>query len=377
MEQSILPKPPGTTLIEKKGSTSGIEKKGNGNKEIVKTGSRNIVKRKSVKEQKNGNTVLAVNFPEAETVDLTGQNNDEVKSKQVPDESRDSNLNIEVTPGIQNEFTPIDSIKKDISADKNITKKLAFQEDTLADNNSKKSSIPKTKKKWNVGFFISGGISHVGNQFLGLGYSNAGYLRDPLSSGNTGGGNIILNPSRVKDRRGYVAGILLEKDVSAKTKISFGINYKEFNTSIIVGKKNDTATTGIYYDSRIANIGEQYYNNFMFIELPLRLKVQLGKSKAFPLFWSGGLTLSQLISTSALQFDPYTGRYYKDNSFFNKTQLGLSTGLSTALFQNQKTSILFGPYFYYAASQLADDGLYNKKHFVFFGLHTEILFGKK
>jgi hypothetical protein len=105
--------------------------------------------------------------------------------------------------------------------------------------------------------------------------------------------------------------------------------------------------------------------------------VQLGDNKNFPVFWSGGITLSQLVKSNALQFDASSGIYYKDNSLLNKTQIGFSTGLSTAFLQNQKSALLFGPYFYYAASQLANQEFYNKKHFVFIGLHTEILFREK
>lgn len=102
--------------------------------------------------------------------------------------------------------------------------------------------------------------------------------------------------------------------------------------------------------------------------------MQLGDNKNFPVFWSGGITLSQLVKSNALQFDASSGIYYKDNSLLNKTHLGFSTGLSTTLFQNRKFAMLFGPYFQYSASQLANQGLYSKKHFVFIGLHTEILF---
>lgn len=358
------------TLLEKEGSSPGNEKKNNANEEIIKTHSQNIVTGKSNKEKKYGNMIVAINSPEAETVNLPGKINDEVKSNPVLDEPGDSNVNIEVTPGIQNGLILIDSIKKDISIDKNVTKKLAVQEDTLADNNRKKSSKTASKNKWNMGFFISGGISHVGNQFLGLGSPSADYLQN--SNGTGAGGIQIPSPSKVKNSTGYIAGIFLEKDISSKTKISFEINYKEFNTSNLVGRKNDTTGT---YSAR--NTQARYYNNFKFIELPLQLNVQLGKSKTFPLFWSGGITLSQLIKSNALQFDPYIGSYYKDNSLFNKTQFGINTGLSTVLLQNKKSTILLGPYFSYTASQLANDGLYNKKHFVFIGLHTEIIFRKK
>ena len=160
--------------------------------------------------------------------------------------------------------------------------------------------------------------------------------------------------------------------ISSKVKISFGINYKNLTTSNLVGQKNDS--TGAY---SARNLQNKYENNFKFIELPLQIKVQLGNGKRLPVYWIGGLTLSQLLSSNALQFDPGTGIYYKDNSLLNKTQIGLTTGFSTALLENQKTTILFGPCLYYATSKLANEGLYTKKHLVFIGMHTEIIFSKK
>ena len=86
--------------------------------------------------------------------------------------------------------------------------------------------------------------------------------------------------------------------------------------------------------------------------------------------------LSQLVASNALQFNQSSGLYYHNNSMLNKTQVGLNTAFSVELFSKQKRSLLIGPCFYYSATNLATQGLYNKKHFVFTGLRTEIIFGK-
>ncbi|MDQ6843912.1 MAG: PorT family protein [Bacteroidota bacterium] len=338
------------------------------NKELEKTRKENPLKRKIYKKQNNGSLMMATNSPEPETINLPEKITGEVSSNKVSDESIDSNINIAITPQVKKEQPSDDSLSKNIAIEKAVTK----SDDTLDETKSKKPITARSKNKWNFGLFVSGGISHVGNQFPGFGNTPADYLQNPLSTGNTGG-SFVSSPSKITSGGGYTAGLFLEKNIFSKTKISFGINYKEFNTSNLVGHRNDTT---IAYQASGSSQG-RYYNNFKFIELPLQLKVQIGKNKNFSVFWSGGITLSQLVNSNALQFDPYRGIYYKDNSIFNKTQIGLHTGLSTALFQNQKTSILFGPYFYYATSQLANDGLYDKKHFMFFGLHSEIIIKKK
>lgn len=332
-------------------------------------------KRKLFKKKTKGNLVAIVASSEVVTMPVDKEGNDSVAAPQ---------------PNIENNIdNPNDKILSDVKIDSNNTEKdIAGIGDSIIESKNRKDTLAKnivtkkfvnapSKSKWQVGIFIAGGISHVGNQFLALGNPpSADYSQSPANNGSTGGA-VIPSPPHIRNSVGYVLGIFLEKNVSKKTKVSFGVNYKEFNTSNLVGQKNDT-TGRVYYDyySRNSNVRKHYNNNFKFIELPLSLKVQLGDNKNFPVFWSGGITLSQLVKSNALQFDASSGIYYKDNSLLSKTHLGFSTGLSTTLFQNRKFAMLFGPYFQYSASQLANQGVYNKKHFDFIGLHTEILFEK-
>lgn len=361
----------------------------NNSSEKVKGGNKNSteshepinenVNRNFFKNKTKGNLVAIVASSEVATMPAEKESNDNVVARQHNIENNIDNANDKVLPDVK-----IDSnkVKKNIAVTGDSTIESKNKKDTTAKNIiAKISANTSSKNKWHAGIFIAGGISHVGNQFLGLANSaNADYLQSPGNNGSTGG-TVIPSPSQIKNSAGYVAGIFLEKNISKKIKVSFGVNYKEFNTSNVVGKKNDTTgllSGGVYYNyySRNSNARKQYNNNFKFMELPFSIKVQLGDNKNFPVFWSGGILLSQLLKSNALQFDAGSGIYYKDNSLFNKTQIGLSTGLSAALFKKQKTPVLFGPYIYYSASQLANEGLYHKKHFVFFGLRTEIIFGK-
>ena len=252
------------------------------------------------------------------------------------------------------------------------TKNLSKASDTSKSSvGSSSVAISKKKSTWQFGMSLSGGISAVGNDFLGLAnpipydYVNAvGQVALPP---------IIVQtalPSRSRPAFGFIIGLVAEKYISPVVKIATGINFKSFNTSNKVGTRN---TLG-YYSSRITL--NNHNNHFDFIEVPVALKVQLGKGKKIPISWQGGFVVSELISSNALQFNSTSGLYYKDNSSFNKTLFGLNTSLSASLFFNRKTSLSIGPYFYYGVSKLANDGLYNKKHFVFTGLSTAIMFGK-
>ncbi len=332
------------------------------------------IKTQGLKENENGSVTITAAPPHPEVPRLKNSiRQDSVNSG-------------ESQPAAIAEENKIDSLSSNVykdniidsSSHQDIAQQATVENDTSTIQRAIRKPAAKISKKWNVGFVLSGGISHVGNQFLGLGYSNADYLR-AYSSSNPGQSVSVSNPSKVKNAFGFIAGIFFEKAIASKTKFSFGINYKEFNTSNLVGQSNDSSKS---FSS--VNANSRYNNNFKFIELPLKVSVQLGSNKKFPLLWSGGITLSQLIKSNALQFDPsasstdpFAKAYFTDNSLFNKTLLGLNTSFSTIVFSNKKSSILAGPVFYYEASNTASEGLYSKKHFVYFGLQAQIIFNKK
>ena len=166
-------------------------------------------------------------------------------------------------------------------------------------------------------------------------------------------------------------GISEEKNITRKTKIALGLNVTSLKIKNKVGSIINNSTGS--YNSQ--NAIDNYNNYFNFISLPISFIVQMGKGRSLPLSWQAGVVLSELINTNALQFNS-AGYYYKDNSLFNKTQLGFNTGFYATLFSKQKIQLLIGPYLYYDASKMATNGIYNKKHFVFTGLETQILFGK-
>ncbi|MEP6583248.1 MAG: hypothetical protein ABJA90_03230 [Ginsengibacter sp.] len=370
-------------LFERK-NVSKPQAVANNNKEIIKPVSRNIAKKIITTRQSKSRIIVAISNPQTDIAESLVKPGEELESKQVIDATVNSNIKIEVTSSIKevtssikNDDARIDSVDKNVSANNDISKELAKPKDTVAFKEGKKSENHLSKNKWNIGILISAGISHIGNQFLGLGYTPTDYSRDQLNNGSTGGGVIITNPSKVKNSVGYITGIFLEKNISSKTKISFGINYKVFSTSNLVGPKNDSADTYKAINaSGPVNATASYYNHFRFIEFPVCLSMQLTKNKSFPLFWNLGISLTQMISSDALQFDPYKGEYFKRNSFFNKTQLGLSTGVSASFFNRQKFPVTFGPYFYYSVSSLSNTGLYDKKHLVCFGLEGRIKISK-
>ena len=235
------------------------------------------------------------------------------------------------------------------------------------------------KKKWSVGFYAGAGITHVGNRFLGLGPAVSADLLNSQNLNNSGGGP-YFSASKVRLDLGYAAGVFLEKEILKSSSISFGMNFKELNTSNFVGRKNDSTALGTptaYVDARNSSVTQQYRNTFRFIELPLQFNTQILNSGRFGILGTGGITISQMVSSDALQFNTVQGNYYYDNSLLNKTQIGIYTALSAIVIRNQNLSIVTGPFLNYHVSRIANEGIYNKAHFVFAGLQTRIVFQKK
>lgn len=242
----------------------------------------------------------------------------------------------------------------------------------LTKANKASKSVPK--KQWHVGLNLTGGISYVGNNFLSANKSVALDYVGSLPNSNPGNGYYnSMPPSEVKPSGAFGIGLFVQKDLSAKTSFSAGLNYLNLAVSNLEGDIYDSIQ--VRY-SRSAK--KSYRNNFNFIEMPLEVKARLGKGKKMPVYFHGGISISTLINSNALQYKAdSTGRYYKNNGLLNKMQFGLNTGLSINLFNIKKSPVTIGPYLYYGISGVAKEGLYNKQHFIFTGLRTQILFKRK
>jgi len=106
------------------------------------------------------------------------------------------------------------------------------------------------------------------------------------------------------------------------------------------------------------------------------MNVQLNSNKKLPIVWQAGLSLSYLIHTDALQFDPVSGVYYKNNSQFNKTQVNAITGFAIGFYKN-KNLIQVGPEFQYGVTNILQGYLNTKQHFFYGGLKLSLIPQKK
>jgi hypothetical protein len=249
------------------------------------------------------------------------------------------------------------------------------QENALTAN--KESSVTK-KYLWNWGVTFSAGASGTANSLLGslLGSEQKSFdgiiSNNPSTNPGSSYGNGSNFPSLIKPSSAFFIGFVAEKNVLPKIVFSTGLNYKLFSTTNQVG--TDSAA---YYRSITANsAGNSYHNNYHYLELPVGFKFKIINAAKTQLFWNAGFSISHFINSNALQYNNVTGLYYKDNSQFNKTQFGFNSGVDIALFSKQKSTLLIGPYFNYGISKMASEG-YNKRHFTYIGLRSQVIFKRK
>jgi hypothetical protein len=245
---------------------------------------------------------------------------------------------------------------------------------------AKKDSFPVKPSQnlqmhqWIFGVTFSGGKSFLSNHLLNTDKNSSDFSSAPSSGiGNSGGGSSSVLPPKMTNSAAFTGGFFIEKNISLKTKISLGINYKYFSTINKTGNEIDSVQTAFTSTTYV----NTYRNNFHYMELPVSLKFQLTNNNLLPVYWLVGINISELINTNALQFKNDRGVYYNDNSLFNKTQLGFNTGFFATLFSHKNTLINIGPYFSFSATKMANNGFYDKKHFHFIGISAEILFNKK
>jgi len=97
-----------------------------------------------------------------------------------------------------------------------------------------------------------------------------------------------------------------------------------------------------------------YTNQYHFVEIPLGIEKQLGRKSRFSV--NAGISFAWLVAIHALQYDPQTRIYFKENSYFNRAQWNVLGGIQYRLLKKEKYTLKIGPQFQYGLS-----GLLNRK----------------
>jgi Outer membrane protein beta-barrel domain len=370
----------------------------------VTTNNRSIAENNTAIKPKTS-SLQKKSLDDKQSVPLFQRKNDKVKSKKeklkreaeyavvannnISSENK-NDIGIDATAKNKENIAADSQISKLSIADEIKTSKTGLsnkgKENKVADSQINKTAVAKNinrkkSKLFQLGF--SGGI----------GFSDINKMATNLNSppnivlGGTGY-NANVAPSAIQRGNSFYAGAFLEKSFSKKISISAGLNYHYYSTKIRTGKTVDSIIyipaynfsassnplpssipRAAYYTSGTSNI---YFNHYLFFELPLLMNFQLNNNKKMPLTWQAGLSFSYLINTNALQFDPSSGTYYKDNSLYNKTQINLLTGFAIG-FYRKKSLIEIGPEIQYGATNLLRGYTNNSQHIFYGGLKLSLV----
>ena len=229
--------------------------------------------------------------------------------------------------------------------------------------------------KWKLGFTIAGGKTLLGSSLFDLDNS-AGraaelYYNGPPNNSNNPPSYIIK--TGIRNKASWLAGVSLQKPLGKRTAVSFGLNYQYFSTSNTIGERVTAAES--QYSARIVNQSQQYVNHFHYLQVPVSLQLETLQNAAVPVTLEFGASVSQLLSSNALQYQQEI--FYQNNSLFNKTQASLHVGVSVVPFSGAKYKVYAGPYYSYGINAMASDGLYANDHLGFVGLRARIQFNNK
>ncbi len=287
-------------------------------------------------------------------------------------------------------LNPYHKIGVEIKANNHLTIQA---KDYSVENSPIKKVIPlQQKHQWKIGLNFSLGASSTRNGYLGIvGMGNGNGSREYTSADQVSGcvncanNGVSYRPSAIKPSTGLVLGVFVQKNISPKTAFIIGLNYKMYNSVMMTGSRVDSAVIANNNNSYLSQsnffyrtgISARYKNNFHFLEMPLALHIKLGKQNKHPLYLNTGISIARLIASNALQFDTALAKYYSNNSLFNKTQIGISTGLLFSLSGSVKNPFLVGPDIRFSLNKMAATGLYQSSNYSYFGIQIQKIFGKK
>ena len=248
-----------------------------------------------------------------------------------------------------------------------------IQQQTFSNN------IPLNKKnaRWSFGINFSAGISTTRSGYLGIVAINSDEDKALYSSpanSNTGSqspGN-SYSASAIKRNIGFVAGAFAKRNLTPRTSLVIGLNYKYYSTSMTIGNRVDSFSNvldlSFYYRS-----GNQfrYTNRYHFVEIPIGLQWRVTGPQKWPVYLYTGIDISKLVSSNALQLDNASYFYYKDNSVFTKTQFDLSVKLLFGVSKNRRSDFLIGPELNFGLTKMASSGFYQGRHYSYLGIHLQ------
>jgi hypothetical protein len=250
-------------------------------------------------------------------------------------------------------------------------------------------SLEKTKRPWEAGFVAGGGISRLNRLNLSSAAQDQALSANLYNIASTTASPSKHYVSDIRPDASFLAGIYLQKPLSSRWTVNLGMNLHYYSTRITIGDPVNTyvpASASLITPtalpaaqtstSFIAGDRQIFTNHYYFLELPVNIQYKLNKSHLLPFFFEGGFSLSRLMGSDALSYNPHSGVYYKDPGVLEKTQFNVSSALLVGL-PFHGIRIQAGPQVEYGLTPLINNHDQGDQHFFYTGFRVVIIPGRK
>jgi hypothetical protein len=252
---------------------------------------------------------------------------------------------------------------------------LKKQVDSLAKKPFGAKTNNNKKKNWEWGVSAGPGYANAKSE-LSLVKSI-----DRLFSTAATRDSFLFSPD-VKGSLAFNVGGYISKGINKRLRVKAGLNYEYYSTTMQVGSFVDSAkavnqATGnltmvdAYYRSGNQN---KYTNAYHYVSLPVSIQWQVNRNAKRSIVWENGVSIARLVSTNALQYDPFSHSYYKDKGAQNKTQWMGSSSILFRVATKSNRHVYAGPQVQYAFTNLIKDA--DNKHLRYAGLKVMMSMNK-
>lgn len=259
--------------------------------------------------------------------------------------------------------------------------------ETPNDNSPKPVSV---RKRWIPGVAVKVGSS--GTPWGAL--FNGGQKDLAYSAPSTGSGSGSAPPVTIQaPENGLSFGLefSLQKNLSKRLEFRAAAHYDYYSTHILAGTRidstrqvfNDLSNVYVdnYYRPSTSNMSSSaatnYTNKYHFVGLSAMLSWKVISKKKFSLSWENGFSVSQLISSNALLFDPSLRAYYQDFQPFKKTQVFFNSGLSVPVWRNRAFTLSVNPFVSVGMSTVLKERSALDAYYSNYGIGLRFLFPSK
>ena len=318
------------------------------------------------------------------TSDVIAKNSPD-KQNDVPEVKDKTNLNQPVNQ--QTDST----VSKEIAGRKNDKPEIQKQiNESIKDSTAHAATgeqqairLNRKSKKWEWGIMLEKGRSQIADGFKL--FDNKAYADNTYANSaaqGPGAGNPVYAPSEIRPSGSMGAGVFIERSISKRIDLNFGLSYLYLSTKTNVGSRVDSSrvisnsfSSSLTVDNfyRASNSNSSYTNRYHFLSLSAELSWKIINSKTIPVYWNNRFSYNRLVSSNALHFDRNIPGYYKDFGLLTHNHFFLSTGFSVPVFKR----FIINPFAEYSLTPVLRNADTSRTHFSNYGIRVNFFLKNK